>query len=179
MGRPSRRELRESIYQRELQRLGHVPCYVCRGHVPREEASLEHIWPKAFGGSNAKRNLTISHRACNSRRGHKLLAHVVSRASLKASAMETFVQPRITGYRQLSEHEAALMNEIKLHAEQTRELVGRVQHHIEAELAKPLPEGHAPHSSVTHPARWAAEAQTDLQKGFMCLVRAVARPSTF
>lgn len=27
--------------------------------------------------------------------------------------METFVQPKITGYRQLNEAEAALMNEIK------------------------------------------------------------------
>jgi hypothetical protein len=27
--------------------------------------------------------------------------------------METFVQPKVTGYRQLNEQEAALMNEIK------------------------------------------------------------------
>jgi hypothetical protein len=93
--------------------------------------------------------------------------------------MDTFIQPKITGYRQLSEAEAALMNEIKAHAEQTRELVNRVMRHVEAGLAQPLPEGHAPHSNVTHPARWAAEAQTDLQKGYMSLVRAVAQPTTF
>ena len=40
--------------------------------------------------------------------------------------METFTQPKITGYRQLNEAEAALMNEIKAHAEVTRNLVTRV-----------------------------------------------------
>lgn len=71
------------------------------------------------------------------------------------------------------------MNEIREHAEQTRELVNRVMRHVEDEMSKPLPEWHAPHSTVTHPSRWAAEAQTDLQKGYMSLVRAVARPTTF
>lgn len=93
--------------------------------------------------------------------------------------METMIQPKVTGYRQLSEAEAELMNEIKAHAEEVRTLVHRVQMHVESELSKPLPDGHGPHSTVTHPLRWASEAQTDLQKGFMCLVRAVARPTTF
>ncbi len=93
--------------------------------------------------------------------------------------METMIQPKISGYRQLSQEEAALINEIKDHAEHTRELVNRVVRHAEAEMMKPLPDGHAPHSQVTHPGRWAAEARTDLQKGFMCLTRAVAAPTTF
>lgn len=71
----SRAKLREAIYQRELQRFGRVPCYVCQQHVPRAQASLEHILPRSLGGTNARRNLAISHRACNSRRGNKLLAH--------------------------------------------------------------------------------------------------------
>jgi hypothetical protein len=81
----------------------------------------------------------------------------------------------ISGYRDLSKEEIDLMNEIKAMAEQVRELVNRVQR-----LPEPTygPED-APHSTVTHPARWAAIAQTDLQQGFMALVRAVARPSTF
>lgn len=93
--------------------------------------------------------------------------------------MDTMTQPKITGYRQLSETDAALINEIKAHAEATRELVNRVQHHVNDQLAQPLPEGHAPHSQVTNPARWAALAQTELQTGYMMLVRAVAQPSTF
>lgn len=92
--------------------------------------------------------------------------------------MDTFVQPKITGYSQLNETEAALMNEVKQHAEATRELVNRVQHYIE-DQARELPEGHAPHSTVTSPGRWAALAQTDLQTGYMKLVRAIAQPTTF
>lgn len=81
----------------------------------------------------------------------------------------------ITGYRNLSQDEINLINEIKAVAEEVRHLVNRVQRLPEPELAP----GDAPHSTVTHPARWAAIAQTDLQQGFMALVRAVARPSTF
>lgn len=32
--------------------------------------------------------------------------------------METMIQPKVTGYRQLNEAEAALMNEIKAHGVQ-------------------------------------------------------------
>ena len=93
--------------------------------------------------------------------------------------METFTQPKITGYRQLSETEAALMNRVKQHAEETRMLVNEVQHYVEEQARAPLPDGHAPHSQVTHPGRWAALAQTELQTGYMMLVRAIAQPTTF
>jgi hypothetical protein len=85
----------------------------------------------------------------------------------------------ITGYRDLPQQEIDLMNEIEAHAEQTRELVNRVERYCIARDDQPLPEGHAPHSTVTLPLRWAAEGRTDLQKGYMSLVRAVAAPNTF
>lgn len=93
--------------------------------------------------------------------------------------METFVQPKIAGYRQLNEIEAALMNEVKAHAEQTRELVGRIQYYLNDQEVNKLPDGHAPHSQVTHPARWLALGQTDLQTGYMKLIRSIAQPTTF
>lgn len=93
--------------------------------------------------------------------------------------METFTQPKIAGYRQLNETEAALMNEIKLHAEQTRDLVNRVQSYLIEQEREPLPEGAAPNSVVTYPLRWAELGMTDLQTGYMKLVRAVAQPTTF
>jgi hypothetical protein len=75
--------------------------------------------------------------------------------------MEMFVQPKITGYRQLSEEEAALMNEIK-------------QKGIELEsLANKIKE--APGVDQ----RWAAIGVTNLQQGLMALTRSVARPTTF
>lgn len=67
----------------------------------------------------------------------------------------------IKGYRELSAEEVAQMNDIKATAAQVGELVDRV-------LALP-----------TIDRRWAAEGRTDLQKGFMSLVRAIAQPTTF
>ena len=75
--------------------------------------------------------------------------------------METFAQPKITGYRQLSEGEAELMNVIKKKAEEIGALV---------EELKTFPK---------LDQRWVAIGATDLQKGFMSLVRAVAQPTTF
>ena len=75
--------------------------------------------------------------------------------------METFVQPKVTGYRQLNEQEAALMNEIKAHAIQLGELVAKLR--ATADLDQ----------------RWVSIGATDLQTGTMALVRAVAQPTTF
>ncbi len=83
-------------------------------------------------------------------------------------------QPAIKGYRNLSQAEIDLMNEIKAAGEQLRHLVTRVQSHINSQ---PAPE--VPHSQVTNPGRWAALAQTDLQTGLMALTRAVAQPTSF
>lgn len=69
---------------------------------------------------------------------------------------------KITGYRNLTQAEIGLMNEIKALAEKVGELV--------ADLAT---ERHAADK------RWVAIAKTDLQKGFMALVRAVAQPTSF
>lgn len=83
-------------------------------------------------------------------------------------------QPAIKGYRNLSQAEIELMNDIKEAGEQLRNLVHRVQMHIENQ---PKPE--TPHSQVTSPGRWAAIGQTDLQTGLMALTRAVAQPTSF
>ena len=85
----------------------------------------------------------------------------------------------ITGYRLLNEAELSLINEIKEHGEQTRELVNRVHQFCIERDQQPLAPDHAPHSLVTQPLRWAAIGQSDLQTGYMALVRAVAAPSTF
>ena len=75
--------------------------------------------------------------------------------------METFTQPKITGYRQLSEEDAALMNEIKSHGLALGELVDKL-------------------NSLSHlNQRWLDIGTTDLQTGLMALTRAVAKPTTF
>lgn len=68
---------------------------------------------------------------------------------------------QIKGYRDLSQEEIDLMNEAKFLAVQVGDLVAKIQ-------ATPLTD-----------KRWASIGQTDLQKGFMSLIRAVAQPTTF
>ena len=75
--------------------------------------------------------------------------------------METFVQPKVTGYRQLNEQEAALMNEIKAHGVALGALVDKLR------------------ATDGLDQRWVSIGATDLQTGTMALVRAVAQPTTF
>ena len=75
--------------------------------------------------------------------------------------METFVQPKITGYRQLNEDEAALMNEIKARGVELGELVQKLR------------------STEGLDQRWVSIGATDLQTGLMALTRGVAQPTTF
>lgn len=75
--------------------------------------------------------------------------------------METMIQPKVTGYRQLNEAEAALMNEIKAHGVQLGELVQKLR------------------ATDGLDQRWVSIGATDLQTGLMALTRGVAQPTTF
>lgn len=75
--------------------------------------------------------------------------------------MDTFTQPRITGYRQLNEAEAALMNEIKTAGVKLGELVAKLR------------------ATEGLDQRWVSIGATDLQTGLMALTRGVAQPTTF
>ncbi len=60
---------RDKIYNTVARQLhGVVPCWVCRQHVNREDATLEHIHPRSEGGSSHQHNLAISHAQCNHHR---------------------------------------------------------------------------------------------------------------
>lgn len=92
--------------------------------------------------------------------------------------METFTQPKITGYRQLSEAEVALMNEGKALAEQCGAYIAKLREHPGTH-----PLGH---NSPTEPGqlptldqRWISIGATDLQRGFMAVIRGIAQPTTF
>ena len=75
--------------------------------------------------------------------------------------MDTIQQPKITGYRQLSDAEAALMNKIKAKGLELGDLVAELR------------------NIDTLDQRWVSIGATDLQTGLMALTRAVARPTTF
>ncbi|MGE0487294.1 MAG: hypothetical protein AB7Q81_24280 [Gammaproteobacteria bacterium] len=76
---------------------------------------------------------------------------------------------KITGYRDLSQAEIDLMNEIKAEGERVRELCDK------------LTALQAPHEGQGRKVdgRWVSIGRTHLQQGFMALVRSVAQPTTF
>ena len=75
--------------------------------------------------------------------------------------METMIQPKITGYRQLNEAEAALMNEIKAEGVKLGELVAKLR------------------ATDGLDQRWVSIGAPSLQTGLMALTRGVAHPTTF
>ena len=75
--------------------------------------------------------------------------------------METLIQPKITGYRQLNEVEAALMNEIKERGIELGALVAKLKQNDDLDQI------------------WVSIGATDLQTGLMALTRSVAKPTTF
>lgn len=76
---------------------------------------------------------------------------------------------KIAGYRDLSEAEIALMNKIKAKAVECGALVEELRAMAPPERNMPGPVDQ----------RWVSIGATDLQTGFMALVRAIAQPSTF
>jgi hypothetical protein len=67
----------------------------------------------------------------------------------------------ILGYRDLSKDEITLINECKALAE----IVGNLCDRIGSE-------------KLTN-SRWLDESRMEIQKGFMCLIRSIAQPTTF
>lgn len=68
---------------------------------------------------------------------------------------------KITGYRELTEMEIHLMNEGKELAKKCGAFIEKLEYETDTDK------------------RWVAEGKTDLQKGFMSLIRSVAKPETF
>lgn len=87
--------------------------------------------------------------------------------------METFTQPKITGYRQLTPEEVALMNEGKALAEQVGAYIKKLRGYTQE----------ASNASVSGgpvlDQRWVSIGATQLQQGFMAVIRGIAQPTTF
>ncbi len=77
---------------------------------------------------------------------------------------------KIKGYRDLTQEEIDLMNLIKEKAAEVGLLVGTLE-------GFKITEG--PEKDLPLDGRWMAIGKTDLQKGFMALTRAVAKPGFF
>jgi len=91
----------------------------------------------------------------------------------------------IAGYRDLTEDEIALMNEVKAKSAEVGTLVERLRERLPAFKmdGAPIQVGGQTLIGVTEEAfetdRWMTIGQDHLQQGFMALTRAVARPTTF
>ena len=88
--------------------------------------------------------------------------------------METMTQPKIVGYRQLSEEEVALMNEGKALAEMCGAYVAKLRGYTPDNGDGPII---APGGSLDQ--IWISIGATDLQRGFMAVIRGIAKPTTF
>ena len=79
---------------------------------------------------------------------------------------------KIKGYRELSQDEIDLMNEIKSHGQELDGLITRL-HLIQDKITEEhgTPDGEA--------RRWISIGKTHLQQGLMALTRAVAKPEFF
>jgi len=75
---------------------------------------------------------------------------------------------KIKGYRDLSAEEIALMNEGKDLAQKVGAFIEKLE---AAEFAQT--------SDQTPDKRWLAIGKTDMQKGFMAVIRSIAKPTTF
>lgn len=80
----------------------------------------------------------------------------------------------IKGYRDLSAEEIALMNEGKALAEKCGEYIEKLRSYIPP---NDEPSDHTPGDSLDQ--RWISIGATDLQRGFMALIRGIAQPTNF
>lgn len=89
--------------------------------------------------------------------------------------MDTFIEPKMTGDCQLTEEEVALMNEGKSLAEQVGNYLTKLRfytpEHVDGKLKTP--------PGAAFDQRWISIGATDIQKGFMAVMRGIARPTTF
>lgn len=87
--------------------------------------------------------------------------------------METMIQPKVTGYRQLTEAEVALMNEGKALAEQCGAYIAKLRQHTGPQTSDD------DQTKLSLDQRWISIGATDLQRGFMAVIRGIAQPTTF
>jgi hypothetical protein len=88
---------------------------------------------------------------------------------------------QIKGYRELSQQEIDLMNQIKAKGLELDALLGQVHAHVQGQIVDVANGDEIDHARVdaAQPQRWIAIARTDFQTGLMALTRAVAQPTFF
>lgn len=87
---------------------------------------------------------------------------------------------KIAGYRELSQADIDLMNRIKAHEAAGLALLRAVQDRLADQTMNAVNGSQTEMDRLANaePGRWASIAKTELQQGYMALVRAVAQPAT-
>ena len=90
--------------------------------------------------------------------------------------MENMIHPKVTGYRQLSAAEVKLMNEGNELAEICGTYIAKLRTHPQAK-----PDQSPTIGDALQPLdqRWVNIGATDIQRGFMAVIRGIAQPTTF
>jgi hypothetical protein len=83
---------------------------------------------------------------------------------------------KISGYRELSQIEIDLINEIKKKGQEIGDLLEKVDRHIEPQYSTRY-RSEEDILDITEPAKWWHEAKLHYQQATMFLVRAVAQPT--
>jgi hypothetical protein len=84
----------------------------------------------------------------------------------------------IKGYRELTQPEIDLMNEIKQKGLELEALLQKASEHVESQHFAAIPEEKMRlHNAEPH--RWIEVAKTDFQTGLMALTRSIAQPTFF
>lgn len=83
------------------------------------------------------------------------------------------VTAQIKGYRQLSAEEQALINEGKALAEQCGTYIAKLRQHTGPKTSDD------DQNRLSLDQRWVSIGATDLQRGFMAVIRGIAQPTTF
>ena len=87
---------------------------------------------------------------------------------------------KIRGYRDLSQEEINLMNEIKLQGEVLQKLCNKIDEHQTQQCQKAYNDQDEMKRIVdAEVPKWLHKGKESIQEGIMFLVRAVAQPTTF
>lgn len=81
---------------------------------------------------------------------------------------------RISGYRELTQEEIDLMNEAKALEAQVLAFHEKVMATLAIQYKRDIEDAHRQQEAQA--LRWAAIARTDVETGFMALVRSIAQP---
>ena len=109
--------------------------------------------------------------------GHAVVGNPAHTIVNNTAPMDTFIQPKITGYRQLSTAEAELMNQAKELGSKFEILVAQLNSYYRSQRDAA---GAEETFRITNaePARWLAMGRTDIQNGVMKIVRSIAQPAS-